>query len=145
MTTEPPSSPSPQSEQPREQPSEQPSIVSTDPADNNAMHPDVNANPGFWQLLLLGFQHVLACYAGAVAVPLFVGYALVQAGKMDPSYIPHLITADLLVAGIATIVQSIGVWRFGVRLPLIQGCTFSAAIPMVTIGSQSAWPQSTVQ
>lgn len=126
MSTEPAPSPA----------SGQPGVVSTDPADNTAMHPDVNANPGFWQLLILGFQHVLACYAGAVAVPLFVGSALVQAGKMDPSYIPHLITADLLVAGIATIVQSIGVWRFGVRLPLIQGCTFSAAIPMVTIGSQ---------
>ena len=126
MSTEPASSPA----------SSQPGVVSTNPADNTAMHPDVNANPGFWQLLILGFQHVLACYAGAVAVPLFVGSALVQAGKMDPSYIPHLITADLLVAGIATIVQSIGVWRFGVRLPLIQGCTFSAAIPMVTIGSQ---------
>lgn len=112
------------------------SIVSADPAHNDAMHPDVNERPRIYDLLILGFQHVLACYAGAVAVPLFVGYALVEAGRMDPSAIPHLITADLLVAGIATIVQSIGIWRFGVRLPLIQGCTFSAAIPMVTIGSQ---------
>ncbi len=102
-------------------------------------HP-VHENPGGLKLLILGFQHVLAAYAGAVAVPLFVGWALVDAGKMNPSDIPHLIAADLFVAGIATIVQSVGFWRFGVRLPLIQGCTFSAAIPMVMIGSQYGVP-----
>lgn len=100
----------------------------------------VNEYPGHAKVLLLGFQHVLAAYAGAVAVPLFVGWALVDAGKMQPSDIPHLIAADLFVAGLATIVQSVGIWRFGVRLPLIQGCTFSAAIPMVTIGSQYGVP-----
>ena len=104
-----------------------------------AVHP-VDQYPGHAKALLLGFQHVLAAYAGAVAVPLFVGWALVDAGKMQPSDIPHLIAADLFVAGLATIVQSIGIWRFGVRLPLIQGCTFSAAIPMVTIGSQYGVP-----
>lgn len=103
------------------------------------VHP-VDEYPGHAKVLLLGFQHVLAAYAGAVAVPLFVGWALVDAGRMVPSDIPHLIAADLLVAGIATIVQSVGIWRFGVRLPLIQGCTFSAAIPMVTIGTQYGVP-----
>lgn len=102
-------------------------------------HP-VNEYPGHGRLLLLGFQHVLAAYAGAVAVPLFVGWALVEAGRMQPSDIPHLIAADLFVAGIATVVQSVGIWRFGVRLPLIQGCTFSAAIPMVAIGGTYGVP-----
>ncbi|MBY0788251.1 purine permease [Corynebacterium sp. L28] len=100
----------------------------------------VDAWPGTVKALILGFQHVLAAYAGAVAVPLFVGYALVDAGRMSSADIPHLIAADLFVAGIATIVQSVGVWRFGVRLPLIQGCTFSAAIPMVSIGSHYGVP-----
>lgn len=104
-----------------------------------AIHP-VDEYPGHLKVLILGFQHVLAAYAGAVAVPLFVGWALVDAGRMNPSDIPHLIAADLFVAGIATIVQSVGIWRFGVRLPLIQGCTFSAAIPMVTIGTQYGVP-----
>lgn len=114
-------------------------MTSQAPTQTRAVHP-VDERPALLQGLILGFQHVLACYAGAVAVPLFVGYALVEAGKMLPSHIPHLIAADLLVAGIATIVQSIGLWRFGVRLPLIQGCTFSAAIPMVSIGSQYGVP-----
>jgi xanthine/uracil permease len=40
-----------------------------------------------------------------------------------PSEIVHLIMADLFVAGIATIIQAVGFWRFGVRLPLMQGVT----------------------
>ena len=114
-------------------------MTTTNTSARAAVHP-VDHYPGHAKALLLGFQHVLAAYAGAVAVPLFVGWALVDAGRMQPSDIPHLIAADLFVAGLATIVQSVGIWRFGVRLPLIQGCTFSAAIPMVTIGSQYGVP-----
>lgn len=60
-------------------------------------------------------------YAGAVAVPLIVGGAMVSAGQLQQSDIVHLIMADLFVAGIATIIQAVGFWRFGVRLPLMQG------------------------
>ncbi len=31
--------------------------------------------------------------------------------------------------------QSVGFWRFGVRLPLVQGVTFAAVGPMIAIGS----------
>jgi NCS2 family nucleobase:cation symporter-2 len=74
-------------------------------------------------------------YAGAVAVPLIVGGALIRAGSLDPGDLPYLVTADLFVAGIATLIQSLGFWRFGVRLPLMQGCTFAAVSPMIVIGS----------
>ena len=40
------------------------------------------------------------------------------------------------MAGIATLIQSLGFWRFGVRLPLMQGCTFAAVTPMIAIGNQ---------
>src|SRR6478672_13499988 len=89
----------------------------------------VDEVPPWRQLIPLGLQHVLAMYAGAVAVPLIVGGALVQAGKLAPSDLPYLISADLFVAGIATLIQSLGFWRFGVRLPLMQGCTFAAVTP----------------
>lgn len=52
------------------------------------------------QLLLVGFQHVLLMYGGAVAVPLIVG----QAAGLSRE-IAFLINADLLVAGIATLVS----------------------------------------
>ena len=98
-------------------------------------HP-VDQVPPLARLAALGLQHVLAMYAGAVAVPLIVGGALISQGKLQSSDLPYLISADLFVAGIATLIQSLGFWRFGVRLPLMQGCTFAAVAPMIAIGSQ---------
>ncbi|GAB2729723.1 nucleobase:cation symporter-2 family protein [Streptomyces bullii] len=94
------------------------------------VHP-VDEVPPVRQLAAFGLQHVLAMYAGAVAVPLIVGGAM----KLPPADLAYLITADLLVCGIATLVQCIGFWRFGVRLPIMQGCTFAAVSPMVLIGT----------
>ena len=102
-------------------------------------HP-VDQQPPLPRLFLLGFQHVLAIYAGAVAVPLIVGGALVSSGKMEQSDIHHLIMADLFVAGIASIIQSVGIWKFGTRLPLIQGVSFVSVGPMIAIGSQYGAP-----
>ena len=96
----------------------------------------VDELPPWRQLIPLGLQHVLAMYAGAVAVPLVVGGALIGAGKLNPGDLGYLVTADLFVAGIATLIQSIGFKWFGVRLPLMQGCTFAAVAPMIVIGSQ---------
>lgn len=94
------------------------------------VHP-VDEVPPVRQLAAFGLQHVLAMYAGAVAVPLIVGSAM----KLSAADLAYLITADLLVCGIATLIQCIGFWRFGVRLPIMQGCTFAAVSPMVLIGT----------
>lgn len=107
----------------------------TEVEDPSGRHP-VDQVPPLARLAPLGLQHVLAMYAGAVAVPLVVGGALISAGRLAPGDLPYLISADLLVAGIATLIQSLGFWRFGVRLPLMQGCTFAAVSPMIAIGSQ---------
>lgn len=106
------------------------------PAGSSAqnVHP-VDEKLPFPRLFMLGLQHVLAMYAGAVAVPLIVGGALIQAGKLNPEDMVHLIVADLFVAGIGSIIQSIGFWRFGSRLPLIQGVSFVSVAPMISIGS----------
>ncbi|WP_320776573.1 nucleobase:cation symporter-2 family protein [Streptomyces sp. CRN 30] len=95
-----------------------------------SVHP-VDEVPPVRQLAAFGLQHVLAMYAGAVAVPLIVGGAM----KLPPADLAYLITADLLVCGVATLLQCIGFWRFGVRLPIMQGCTFAAVSPMVMIGT----------
>ncbi|MYS17043.1 nucleobase:cation symporter-2 family protein [Streptomyces sp. SID4982] len=94
------------------------------------VHP-VDEIPPVRQLAAFGLQHVLAMYAGAVAVPLIVGGAL----RLSPADLAYLITADLLVCGVATLIQCVGFWRFGVRLPIMQGCTFAAVSPMVLIGT----------
>ena len=83
------------------------------------------------QLFVYGLQHVLAFYAGAVVVPILLAGAI---GLSQPQLI-HLINADLFTCGIASIIQSVGFWKIGVRLPLLQGVTFTAVSPMIAIGN----------
>lgn len=83
------------------------------------------------RLALYGFQHLLAFYAAAVIVPVLVGNAL----GLSHQELVHLINADLLTCGIATIIQALGVWKVGARLPLVQGVTFTAVSPMIAIGT----------
>ncbi|MGW4164025.1 nucleobase:cation symporter-2 family protein [Streptomyces sp. NPDC004788] len=81
-------------------------------------------------LALYGFQHVLAFYAGAVLVPVILGSSL----GLSRQELVYLINADLVTAGIATVIQAWGFWRIGARLPLVQGATFTAVSPMIAIG-----------
>ncbi|WP_404961986.1 nucleobase:cation symporter-2 family protein [Streptomyces sp. 147326] len=83
------------------------------------------------RLALYGFQHVLAFYAAAVIVPVLLGNAL----GLSRQELVHLINADLLTCGVASIIQALGVWRVGARLPLVQGVTFTAVSPMIAIGT----------
>ncbi|NWL77057.1 permease [Pseudomonas taiwanensis] len=82
------------------------------------------------QLVTYGLQHVLVLYAGAVAVPLILGSAL----GLSSADVVLLINANLLTSGIATLIQTLGFWRFGARLPLVQACSFIALAPMIMIG-----------
>jgi OHCU decarboxylase len=81
-------------------------------------------------LAIYGLQHVLAFYAGAVIVPILLASAI----KLTPEQLGYLINADLFTCGIASIIQSVGFWNIGVRLPLLQGVTFTAVTPMISIG-----------
>lgn len=82
------------------------------------------------QLFAFGLQHVLAMYAGAVAVPLILG----QAMHLDTEHIIMLINADLFSCGVATLIQTIGFKGVGARIPMIQGVTFASVSPMIIIG-----------
>ncbi|MQY22868.1 nucleobase:cation symporter-2 family protein [Nocardia macrotermitis] len=95
-------------------------------------HP-VDEVPRPARLTLLGLQHLAIMYAGAIAVPLLVGGAL----KLPQHTIGVLVNADLLVSGIITIVQSVGIGRIlGVRLPIVAGATFTVVSPMILIAQQ---------
>src|SRR4051794_22860613 len=70
-------------------------------------------------------------YAGAVAVPLIIG----RAAKLPPDQVALLVNADLFACGIATLIQSLGVGPFGIRLPVMMGVTFAAVGPMVAMAT----------
>lgn len=90
----------------------------------------MKTNP--FKLTSLGIQHVLAMYAGAVIVPLIVGGALGLTGEQ----LTYLVSIDILMCGVATLLQ---VWKnkfFGIGLPVVLGCTFTAVGPMIAIGGE---------
>ena len=79
----------------------------------------------------LGLQHVLAMYAGAVIVPLIVGNAI----GLTPAQLTYLISIDIMMCGVATILQ---VWKnkfSGIGLPVVLGCTFTAVGPIINIAN----------
>ncbi len=88
------------------------------------------------KLVAFGLQHVLAMYAGAVAVPIIVA----QAMNLPMEDLIRLITADLFTCGIATLIQTLGFGNVGGRIPMIQGVTFASVGPMAMIGAQHGMP-----
>ena len=74
----------------------------------------------------LGIQHVLAMFAGNITVPIII------AGIFGQTTVEKifLIQMALFVAGVATIIQTVGVGKVGSRLPIIQGTSF-AFIPVM--------------
>nr|WP_231991693.1 solute carrier family 23 protein [Mycobacterium ulcerans] len=64
-----------------------------------------------------GFQHVVAFYAGAVVVPIIIANAI----DLPHQDLVKLITADLFTCGVASIIQSVGFWKIGVR-PGLRRC-----------------------
>ena len=93
------------------------------------------------KLGVLGLQHVLVMYAGAVTVPLIIGRAL----GLDPEQVALLISADLFACGLATLVQAFGLPGIGVRLPVMMGVTFASVGPMMAMiaaGAASGAPKT---
>ncbi|MEV0917557.1 nucleobase:cation symporter-2 family protein [Streptomyces sp. NPDC049967] len=90
-----------------------------------------STGPG--RLAVLGLQHVIVMYTGCVTVPLVFG----AAAGLDAAAVAVLINADLLVAGIVTIIQGAGVGRIlGVRMPVMAGAAFTAVTPMILIAGE---------
>lgn len=80
-----------------------------------------------------GIQHLLAMYAGAILVPLIIGGAL----GFNTEQMTYLVAIDILMCGIATLLQ---VWSgkfVGIGLPVVLGCTFTALTPIITIGTSA--------
>jgi uric acid transporter len=83
------------------------------------------------RLLILAVQHVLTMYAGAVTVPLVVSAAL----RLTTEQTAYLVSSDLVACGLVTILQCIGIWGIGVRLPVMMGVTFVSVGPSIAIAA----------
>lgn len=97
---------------------------------------DVDARPPLVQMILLGVQHVLVMYAGVVVVPMVVGEGL----GLSESDVAALVSIDLILAGVGTLLQALGLWKFGIRMPLVVGAASNGIVPMILIGQDQGLP-----
>lgn len=79
---------------------------------------------------VLGIQHLLAMYSGAVAVPLLIGTAL----HFTSTQMTYLVSIDIFMCGLATFLQLMRNRYFGIGLPVILGCAIQAVAPLKMIG-----------
>ncbi|HEY9582351.1 MAG TPA: nucleobase:cation symporter-2 family protein [Savagea sp.] len=80
----------------------------------------------------LGIQHLLAMYAGAILVPLIIGKEL----GFNSEQMTYLVAIDILMCGVATLLQVYSGRIIGIGLPVVLGCTFTAVAPIIEIGSE---------
>lgn len=83
--------------------------------------------------LAYGAQHVLAMYGGIIAPPIIIG----TAAGFSVIQIAGVLTASLLISGIATIFQTLRIGPFGSGLPVVQGVSFTGVSTMAVIASDN--------
>lgn len=96
----------------------------------------IDVRPPIGRSGVWGLQHVLAMFAGMVAVPLAVGTAL---GLTDAER-TVLVQGAMFASGIGTILQAVGVGPIGARLPIVMGTAFVFIAPMISIGGRFGVP-----
>lgn len=90
----------------------------------------VDERPPVPRRLALAAQHILAAFAGIVAVPLIVAGELGLAADERALLVSHA----LLAAGLATVLQTRGLGPIGARLPLVAGTDFTFVAPALQVG-----------
>jgi xanthine permease len=96
----------------------------------------VNDKPNLALRILLGFQHIFAAFGGIIVVPIIIASAL----NFDSSTTTALISAAILVAGIATFIQSRGIGSIGARVACIMGTDITFVAPAIVVGKEFGLP-----
>lgn len=91
----------------------------------------VDDNPTMGKKVLFGLQHIFAAFSGIVVVPLVISGSL----GFDSGMTTSLISASILAAGLATIIQAFGVGPVGARVACIMGTDFTFVSPAISVGS----------
>ncbi|MFC9927766.1 uracil-xanthine permease family protein [Streptomyces sp. NPDC127190] len=79
-----------------------------------AVHPVDESRP-LGRILLFGLQHVLVMAATPISAIFLMSATL----RLGPGLTVDLLSASLLLSGAGTLIQSLGPWRFGPRLPFV--------------------------
>lgn len=91
----------------------------------------VNDDPSMGEKILFGIQHIFAAFGGIIVVPLVISSSL----GFDAKTSTALISASILAAGIATIIQARGMGPAGAKVACIMGTDFTFVSPSLAVGS----------
>ena len=87
---------------------------------------DPNYTPPIGVAIPLGIQHVLAMFVSNVTPAIIIaGVAGFGFGKPDAGNLIYMIQMSMLFAGVATLIQTIGLGPVGAKLPIVQGTSFA--------------------
>ena len=84
------------------------------------------------QLIIFGLQHVLVM----AAVPITSVFLVAKALNLSAALTVNLISATFLLCGLGTLVQSLGLWKFGARLPFVMVPGGAPIVMFLTIAQQ---------
>jgi xanthine permease len=107
---------------------------------------DSNYMPPIAKAIPLGIQHVLAMFISNVTPAIIVaGAAGFGFGSNSPDFpvLLYMIQMSMLFAGVATLIQTIGLGPVGAKLPVVQGTSFAflpIMIPLVAGQGVEALP-----
>ena len=94
---------------------------------------DPNYTPPLAQAVPLGLQHILAMFVSNVTPAIIIagaaGFGFGSNSADFPSLI-YMIQMSMVFAGIATLIQTVGMGPVGARLPIVQGTSF-AFVPIM--------------
>lgn len=95
---------------------------------------DPNFTPPMAQAVPLGIQHILAMFISNVTPAIIIaGVAGFGFGTDGVFNLIYMIQMSMVFAGIATLIQTIGVGPIGARLPIVQGTSFAFLPIMIPI------------
>ena len=106
-------------------------------ADNSLGTPaqlaDPHYTPPLAQAVPLGIQHILAMFVSNVTPAIILAGAAgfgFGSNSADFPQMIYMIQMSMVFAGIATLIQTIGIGPIGARLPIVQGTSF-AFVPIM--------------
>ncbi len=89
-----------------------------------------NKSDSFLKNLLLGFQHLLAMYSGDILIPILIGASL----GFNAKEMTYLISVDIFMCGVATLLQIKRTPLTGIGLPVVLGSAVEYVTPLQNIG-----------
>lgn len=91
----------------------------------------LDGNPSTRKIFPISLQHVLAMIIGNIAPAIIIAQSI----GLQKYQITQMVQYSMICAGLATILQIYGIWKFGARLPIVMGTNFAFVPVIITINS----------